>query len=75
MEKRKILIADAAEEFRAAVADALHGAYYVRSASDGVQALQLLRSFLPDVRDSAARQTRSTTFDAHCVTAQGSHVS
>lgn len=49
MEKRKILIADAAEEFRVAVADALHGAYYVRSVSDGVQALQLLHSFLPDV--------------------------
>lgn len=49
MEKRKILIADSAEDFRSAVGEALHAAYCVRSAGDGVQTLQLLRSFLPDV--------------------------
>ena len=49
MEKRKILIADAAKDFCGALGDALRGAYHVRSASDGVQALQLLRSFLPDI--------------------------
>lgn len=49
MEKRKILIADAAEDFRSALTEALYGTYHVHCVSDGVQALQQLRSFLPDV--------------------------
>lgn len=49
MEKRKILIADAAEDFRNALGDALHGAYHIRTAADGIQALQQMRSFLPDI--------------------------
>ena len=49
MEKLKILIADNADDFRGALADTLHGAYHVRTAGDGVQTLQLLRSFLPDI--------------------------
>lgn len=49
MDKLKILIADSADDFRNALADTLHGAYHVRTACDGLQALQLLRSFLPDI--------------------------
>ncbi len=49
MDKLKILIADAAEDFRQALSDALCGSYCVRCVPEGVQALQQLRSFLPDV--------------------------
>ena len=49
MEKMKILIADSAEDFRNALADALHGAHHIRTASEGQQTLQMLRSFLPDI--------------------------
>ena len=49
MEKRKILIADTAEDFRGALENALCGSYYVRAASDGVHAMAQLRSFLPDI--------------------------
>lgn len=49
MEKRKVLIADTAEDFRGALESALCGAYYVRTVTDGAQALQQLHSFLPDI--------------------------
>ncbi len=49
MEKRKVLIADAGEDFRDPLAQALQGTYLVRCAADGVQAMQQLRDFLPDV--------------------------
>ena len=49
MEKRKILIADTAEDFRGALEDALCGTYHVRTTADGVQTMLQLRSFLPDI--------------------------
>lgn len=49
MGTRKLLIADGTEEFRLALAEALEGAYYVRSCRDGKEALSLLRSFSPDI--------------------------
>ena len=49
MEMRKVLIADHSEEFAAALADALRGNCFVRVCSTGVQALEQLRSFQPDV--------------------------
>ena len=49
MDKPKILIADSTDDFRDTLADTLHGAYHVRTAVDGLQAMQLLRSFLPDI--------------------------
>ncbi|MBQ2786066.1 MAG: response regulator [Oscillospiraceae bacterium] len=49
MEKRKILIADTAEDFCGALEDALCGIYHIRTVADGPQALLQLRSFLPDI--------------------------
>lgn len=49
MDALKLLIADDNEEFRQALADALQGAYYVRTCRTGREALSLLRSFGPDV--------------------------
>jgi len=49
MDTLKLLIADGNEEFRQALAEALQGAYYVRSYRSGKEALSLLRSFAPDV--------------------------
>lgn len=49
MDKLKILIADPAEDFRNALAETLHGSYHIRTTSDGIQSLQILRSFLPDI--------------------------
>ena len=49
MNKRKVLIADSSEDFRCALADTLHGIYHIRTTADGNQAMQLLRSFLPDI--------------------------
>lgn len=49
METRKLLIVDETEEFRQALADALQGAYCVRTCRDGREALSLLRSYGPDV--------------------------
>lgn len=46
---QKLLIADANEEFRMALAEQLRGAYVVRVCADGKQALQMLRSMKPDV--------------------------
>lgn len=44
MELRKLLIADANEEFRMALADQLAGTYSVRVCGDGKQALQLIHN-------------------------------
>ena len=49
MDGLKLLIADSNEDFRLALSQALQGAYYVRSCQSGKQALELLRSFRPDV--------------------------
>ena len=49
MDALKLLIADGNEEFRLALAQALQGAYYVRSCETGKEALSLLRSYCPDV--------------------------
>lgn len=49
MEMLKLLIADGTEEFRHSLADALRGAYYVRTCCDGREALEQLRSYAPEV--------------------------
>ena len=49
MGKLKILVADSSDDFRDAIADALHDVHHVRTAANGVQALQLLQSFHPDM--------------------------
>lgn len=49
MEMLKLLIADGTEEFRHALCDALRGAYHVRACADGCEALELLRTYSPDV--------------------------
>ena len=49
MDKRKLLIAESAEDFRDALAQTLQGAYHISITSDGQQALQLVRSFMPDI--------------------------
>lgn len=49
MEIRKLLIADGGEEFRQALKEMLQGAYHVRTCQDGKEALNLLRSFKPDI--------------------------
>lgn len=49
MERLKLLIAEGTEDFRIALADALRGAYNLRECDDGAKALDLMRSFHPDV--------------------------
>lgn len=49
MASRKLLIAEGTEECRRALAEVLAGEYHIRTCSDGEEALQLLRSFGPDV--------------------------
>ena len=49
MEIRKLLIADGSEEFALALVDALRGAYNLRVCRDGLEALEQIRSFRPDV--------------------------
>lgn len=49
MDMLKLLIAEGTEEFRIALADALQGAYITRTCHNGRDALELLRSFRPDV--------------------------
>lgn len=46
---RKVLIADNSEDFASSLADALRGTCFVRICTTGVQALELLRSYKPDV--------------------------
>ena len=49
MEGLKLLIAEGTEDFRLALADALRGAYTLRECCDGIQALEMMRTFRPDV--------------------------
>lgn len=49
MERLKLLIAEGTEDFRIALAEALRGAYILKECDDGIQALELMRSFRPDV--------------------------
>ena len=49
MEMQKILIADGAEEFPAALAELLRGEYHIRITAEGNQTLEMLRLFQPDV--------------------------
>ena len=49
METRKLLVADSSASFCAALADALGGAYELRTCNDGLQAQALLESFQPDL--------------------------
>lgn len=49
MEARKLLIAEGTEDFRVNLAEALQGAYHVRTCKDGQEALAMLRSFRPDI--------------------------
>lgn len=49
MEQTKLLIADNGEEFRQSLAAALGSGYQVRTCSDGMEALDLLQSFQPDI--------------------------
>ena len=46
---RKLLIADANDEFRTELAENLKGAYHVQVCQEGHQALQMLQSMKPDV--------------------------
>lgn len=45
----KLLIADGTEEFRLALADTLRGAYVVRTCQEGMETLQMIQSFKPEV--------------------------
>lgn len=49
MEIRKLLIAEGAEDFRLALADALKGVYHIRISREGQETLDLLRTFKPDL--------------------------
>lgn len=49
MDKLKVLVADGETEFLADLSKVLTGAYHVRIAREGHEALTLLRSFAPDV--------------------------
>lgn len=49
MERMKLLIAEGTEDFRIALVESLRGAYRVRSCGEGNEALELLRSFRPDM--------------------------
>lgn len=49
MDKLKILIIDPSEDFRSNLSHSLQSIYTVRTAADGLQGLQMLHSFLPDI--------------------------
>ena len=49
MGKKKLLIADASEEFRMALQEYLQDSYYIRSCRDGDETLEVMESFKPDV--------------------------
>ena len=49
MEKKRLLIADASEEFRMVLQEYLQDAYVIRSCREGNEVLQVLESFKPDV--------------------------
>ena len=48
-EKLKMLIADGSEEFAAALADMVRGAYILRRSRDGLETLEVIGSFRPDI--------------------------
>lgn len=45
----KLLVADSAEEFRIALTEQLAGTYVIRSCAQGLQTLEMVRSFRPDI--------------------------
>lgn len=49
MQMLKLLIADSTEEFRLALTEQLAGSYVIRSCGRGKQALEMIRSFKPDM--------------------------
>ena len=49
MGKKKLLIADASEEFRMALQEYLQDSYYIKCCRDGDEALEVMESFKPDV--------------------------
>lgn len=49
MEKLRLLIADAAEEFRADLLQASRETYFVQVAKEGYEALSMMQSFLPNI--------------------------
>lgn len=49
MDKLRLLIADAAEDFRADLMQASRDSYFVQSAKEGHEALSMLQSFMPNV--------------------------
>ena len=49
MEQPKLLIADSGDEFRQALAGVLGDEYQIRTCRSGIQALELLRAFRPDI--------------------------
>ena len=49
MEMLKILIADAGEEFRKSLAERLRGEFEVRSCREGMETLETVRSYRPDL--------------------------
>lgn len=49
MDRKRILIADASQEFRESLADTMRGAYQTRVTGDGISTLQQLHSFKPDI--------------------------
>ncbi len=49
MNARRLLIADGTEEFSSALADALSGSYELRRCRTGLEALELISTFRPDV--------------------------
>lgn len=49
MEKRKLLIVDSSEEYLSALSDSLRSSYHLRLCRDGMDALNIIRSFQPDL--------------------------
>ena len=49
MEMKRLLIADAGEEFRVALQESLQEFYVIRTCREGHEALQMMGSFRPDV--------------------------
>lgn len=49
MEKRKLLIVDSSEEYLCTLSDSLRGSYQLRLCRDGMEALNIMRTFQPDL--------------------------
>lgn len=49
MDRKKLLIAEGTEDFRAALTDSLRGAFHLRECGDGNLAMEMLRRFQPDI--------------------------